>query len=66
MFLRNNNKFSILILIIKYQILQIYPWMNFFYRSIISKNEYLLELEDRWLISKLQRLINNVTKSLEH
>jgi leucyl-tRNA synthetase len=31
----------------------------------ISENENLLESEDRWLISKLQRLINNVTKSLE-
>ncbi|HSF00080.1 MAG TPA: leucine--tRNA ligase, partial [Nitrososphaeraceae archaeon] len=38
---------------------------EFLYRSIISKNEYILELEDKWLISKLQRLINNVTKSLE-
>src|SRR5687768_8333843 len=36
---------------------------EFLYHSI-SKNEYLLELEDRWLISKLQRLINSVTKSL--
>jgi len=31
----------------------------------ISENEYSLQLEDRWLISKLQRLINNVTRSLE-
>ena len=31
----------------------------------ISENEYSLDLEDRWLISKLQRLINNVTKSME-
>ena len=31
----------------------------------IFENEYPLELEDRWLISKLQRLINNVTKSME-
>ena len=31
----------------------------------LSTNEYPLELEDRWLISKLQRLINNVTKSME-
>ena len=31
----------------------------------ISENEYSLQLEDRWLISKLQRLINNVTRSME-
>ena len=31
----------------------------------LSTKEYPLELEDRWLISKLQRLINNVTKSME-
>jgi leucyl-tRNA synthetase len=31
----------------------------------ISQNGYSLELEDRWLISKLQRLINNVTRSME-
>src|ERR671911_2685118 len=31
----------------------------------ISENGYSLELEDRWLISKLQRLINNVTRSME-
>ena len=31
----------------------------------IFKNEYPLESEDRWLMSKLQRLINTVTKSLE-
>jgi leucyl-tRNA synthetase len=31
----------------------------------ISENEYSLDLEDRWLISKLQRLINNVTRSME-
>jgi leucyl-tRNA synthetase len=31
----------------------------------IFENEYPLELEDKWLISKLQRLINNVTKSME-
>jgi leucyl-tRNA synthetase len=36
-----------------------------FLYSQIYKDEYLLELEDRWLMSKLQRLINNVTKSLE-
>jgi len=36
-----------------------------FLYSLVYKDEYLLELEDRWLISKLQRLINNVTKSLE-